>query len=458
MTQRRWSLARRLTLWFVLGTGVLVFGVAALSVVYLHRTVDAELDAITENRLKELRVRFQAYDEAERTAQTFERLALQIASEGEHRLAWRVWSVGFGWIEHENGATELLTPDYPKQAPKGVTRRLPGGARWRTESFQDGTDVGLVLDGSAQIALLRRYEIFSGLLVGAGVLLSLLGGTLLLRRASKTLRDIADSARRVRDPDAPLDVDVSNAPDEIREVVDALHELLRNINTASEHHRVLYASMAHELRAPIQNLVGSTEVALLSRREAEAYRKVLDSHLEELRELGDAIDNLMTICAPRASSTAAHVVERFDVAEEARLRLRREAARAERAGIAFELRTTGDGRFDGDREGVMRAVRNLAANAIEWSPKGGTVAVDVACDDAHVVVTVDDSGPGVPLDQREKIFDPFYRGPSAQGRRIGYGLGLAMVKEAADRHAGAIEVDTSPAGGARFRLTLPKRR
>jgi signal transduction histidine kinase len=73
------------------------------------------------------------------------------------------------------------------------------------------------------------------------------------------------------------------------------------------------------------------------------------------------------------------------------------------------------------------------------------------------VAVVDDAGPGVPQALRERIFDPFYRGPSAHGRRVGYGLGLAIVKDAATRHAGRIEIETSPLGGARFRLTLPRR-
>jgi signal transduction histidine kinase len=156
--------------------------------------------------------------------------------------------------------------------------------------------------------------------------------------------------------------------------------------------------MAHELRAPIQNLVGATEVALLSRREADSYRRVLESNLDELRELGDAIDNLMTICAPQSLGAHTPVSEDFDLVEEARLRLERD-----------------------------------------------------------IVILVDDDGPGVPVEQREKIFDPFYRGPSAHGRRVGYGLGLAMVKDAADHHAGSVAVESSPSGGARFRLTLPRR-
>jgi signal transduction histidine kinase len=204
--------------------------------------------------------------------------------------------------------------------------------------------------------------------------------------------------------------------------------------------------------------VGATVVALLARREADAYRRVLESNLDELRELGDAVDNLMTICAPRGADSGRPESEEFDVESEARMRLERERTRAERLGVQLELRSRGDTHLEGDREGVLRALRNLAANAIDWSERGGRVEVAIEGSDSTVAITVDDSGPGVAPELRERIFDPFYRGPAARGRRAGYGLGLAIVRAAADRQGGSIAVDTSPAGGARFRLVLPKRR
>jgi signal transduction histidine kinase len=84
------------------------------------------------------------------------------------------------------------------------------------------------------------------------------------------------------------------------------------------------------------------------------------------------------------------------------------------------------------------------------------VNVDLEGAANEVVITVDDAGPGVPVELREKIFEPFYRGPAARGGRIGYGLGLALARSAVDAQGGRIEVGTSPAGGARFRVVLPR--
>jgi signal transduction histidine kinase len=462
LSERRWSLARRLTRIFVAATTLFVLAVASVSTWYLHRTVARELDVSAENCLKDLRFRFEQLKKSDDSLSTPDKAvaaaAEQVLRLSPYPVAVRTWDATWGWKDVDGGDTRLLTADRPARDRRDETIRGPDGLRWRTEALGDGYYVGIVLDGSSQIAILRRYEVFAGFLLAGSVLAGILLGSFYLRRVSHTLRHVAQSVRRVREPAETVEIDVRGAPDEIRDVVEALHQLLRNIQSASEQSRVLYASMAHELRAPIQNLVGATEVALLARREADAYRRVLESNLDELRELGDAVDNLMTICAPRGADSGRPESEEFDVESEARMRLERERTRAERLGVQLELRSRGDTHLEGDREGVLRALRNLAANAIDWSERGGRVEVAIEGSDSTVAITVDDSGPGVAPELRERIFDPFYRGPAARGRRAGYGLGLAIVRAAADRQGGSIAVDTSPAGGARFRLVLPKRR
>jgi signal transduction histidine kinase len=458
--QRRWSLAGRLTTWFVLSTTIVVVGIASISDFYMQSAVNRELDVLTEARLKDLRVQYElaVRDEkdATRYPDIFCRLADQISRSSPNPIAWRTWSAMWNWQQNDAGAKEILSDNFPRQEIKGATTSVGDGRRWRTEMLQDGLDVGIVLDGSSQIAMVRRYEALAGVVLACSSVIGLAIGAFFLRRVSDTLKRVADSARRVQEPATTVDVDITGAPDEIRGVVDALHELLANIRAATEKHRVLYASMAHELRAPLQNLIGATEVALLARRDAGAYRKVLESNLEELRELGDAIDNLMTICAPRANGTAPRVVEEFDLIEEASLRLARERNHAEQRGIDLHIATSGDTHMRGDRESVLRALRNLVANAIEWSSRDGTIDVAIDGQPGAIRVTVDDAGPGVPVEVRQQIFDPFFRGPSAHGRRVGYGLGLAIVRDAAELHGGSIAVATSPAGGARFVLELPR--
>jgi len=109
----------------------------------------------------------------------------------------------------------------------------------------------------------------------------------------------------------------------------------------------------------------------------------------------------------------------------------------------------------GDRESLMLALRNLVANALDWSPPGGRVELRIVADEEGVHITVDDQGPGVPESERARIFLPFERGPARPDGRLGYGLGLALVRTVAELHHGSVEVTNSPLGGASFRLDLP---
>ncbi|MBK8181273.1 MAG: hypothetical protein IPK67_20815 [Planctomycetes bacterium] len=282
-------------------------------------------------------------------------------------------------------------------------------------------------------------------------------GRMLLNGVSKTLRQVAESARHVAHKGGSIRVDIQNAPQEIHEVVNALQEMLSKAQQEAERNRVFTASMAHELRSPIQNLMGETEVALISTRNSAEYRRVLESHLQDLRDLADAVDNLVTICSQPASGWDLKTTrESFELADEAKLRLARESGYAAARGVKLNLESSGNTRIYGDREGLLRAMRNLTANAIEWSEPGGQVDVRVLGENGEIDVVVDDGGPGVPEELKERIFEAFFRGPQARGRRIGYGLGLAIVRAAVDAHGGVVEVGRSPKGGARFRMRLPR--
>jgi two-component system heavy metal sensor histidine kinase CusS len=231
--------------------------------------------------------------------------------------------------------------------------------------------------------------------------------------------------------------------------------MLANIRQHTDRARLMTAGMAHELRSPIQNLMGETEVALMRERDASEYRRVLESHYEELASLGRVVDNLVSLCAP--TNTDANLPrEGFDLAREARLRLGREHQQAERHGVRLELESHGDTQLSGDREAMLLALRNVVANAIEWSPAGANVAIDLAGEEGSVRVTVDDAGPGIPAPERERVFEPFYRGKQREGKRIGYGLGLALTRSAIEAQGGQVTVEDSPLGGARILIVVPR--
>ncbi|HVS17363.1 MAG TPA: HAMP domain-containing sensor histidine kinase [Planctomycetota bacterium] len=453
---------------FLLTTTVLVLGVTTTSFWFLERSVESELDAQTVSTIKEYRLEYEKRWRTLKTADStdidtvldaafWESITRAVESNQTYPSAWRVWKVDWGTVAFESGDPKLLSEKFPRLTSYLDTLHLPEGRRTRTELLSHGYAVGVVLDGSERIEVLRRYETFAAVLMAVAALVTLGLGVYMIRSMSRMLRVVADRARAVREPtSASVELEDEDAPEEIRDVVDALRQLFTNVRSESERSRVFYASMAHELRSPIQNLVGETEVALFAKREGSDYRRVLESNLEELRDLGDAIDNLVTICSQRRPLSADSDLEDFDLLDEARIRLARERNQAERRGVEVAVEGQGDLSVRGDREGLLRALRNLAANAIQWSPVGCTVSVRLVGAEDTIDVTVDDAGPGVPPELREEIFAPFVRGPALNGQRIGYGLGLAIVRSAVDAQGGTIEVGTSDLGGARFHVVLPR--
>jgi signal transduction histidine kinase len=133
---------------------------------------------------------------------------------------------------------------------------------------------------------------------------------------------------------------------------------------------------------------------------------------------------------------------------------------AARKSIALDLVSDGDLPFRGDASLLRRLLLNLLDNAIKYTPAGGAVHVRTARVPEGYTVSVSDTGPGVPPEARDRLFDRFYRASRARGGAdaTGAGLGLAIARWIAEAHAGRLELATTGEGGSTFVLTLPLER
>jgi two-component system heavy metal sensor histidine kinase CusS len=436
---------------FALTTGLLVLGIAGFGALFLRSSVEREIAGILKEELDELELGFPATSGTR--ADMADLVARLQADHPSNPMAFRVWGPdGEPWAEL--GTLQLLSEDVPM--PRGgPAQSASRGRRWRVGRLPTGHLVGVVVDGSAQFRLLRQFGLMTlGLALLAGAL-AFVGGAVFVRRACAQLEQVASQARAVRSPSDPVEIGIEDAPEEIRAVAQALATMLGNIRAEHERAQLLIAGLAHELGSPIQNLIGEAQVALMKERSAVEHQALLESQLEELRDLARTVGNLVALCALGQDRTTAQL-EEFDLGEEAALRLARERAHARRRQVALEVATLGDLRLRGDREAMMLALSNLVSNAIDWSPAGGRVQAALEGDERGVRVTVDDEGPGVPEADRTRVFEPFFRGAAASGRRHGYGLGLSIARAAVCAHGGEIEVGRSPLGGARFRAAIPR--
>jgi two-component system heavy metal sensor histidine kinase CusS len=447
--RRSWLLSRRITLSFGLVTSLLGLLFFALGLWAVHTAVEAQIHSLLQEEIEEM----EAYLEtSEAIVPEFDAHARELR--GKHplnRISWSLWRTDTGELLEEAADPRVVRPAN-FHLTQGF-KRYPDGLWWGSGQLGNGHSIGVLIDVSPQLKLLDDYLVAAPLLLLVSLLAAILTSAWLGRRIAHLLHQAAEGVRAAQHAEDEVDAG-AGAPEEIREVVLALRETLHAIKREVEGSRLLTSGLAHELRSPIQNLLGEAEVALLRERSSNEYRDLLESQLEELRDLARAIDNLVTLCA--AGETRRYAgKERFDLRAELPLRLSRETALASRRGVAMEVESDGSLAMEGDREAILLALRNVITNAIDWSGEGGAVRVQLAGHNGSLEILVDDTGPGVPPAERETIFNPFHHGPAPARRRAGYGLGLALARTAVQTHGGSIEVGSSPLGGARFRIVLP---
>ena len=463
MRTTNWTLKRYLSRWLVIAICAQAFLVLVPAGFFLHSSLHRELGSLLEEEIAEFssEYREELSDNGAKGTEAFQRAAQRLTEEHpDFPMAWVLWGGGEQVaVEGPNRLLELIEV-YPVSLDS--RHDLPGMAAWRATSLHTGEVIAVVVDGSVQRSTLLRFGMVVVILLGLGVALGLVGGVALANRFSGLLIHVSDQVRSVStiEGEEDLSIDLEGLPEEVREVAVALQGSLNRLAKETRQFRLLTAGLAHELRSPIQNLLGEIEVTLRQERDAADYRKALESNLDEVRVLGDAVHNLMLLCVDREPDPSS-LQEEFNLGFEAPLRLAGEIAQAQRKGVEVELSLLELGATEpstnaeiwlfGDRE----ALRNLVGNAVQWTPAGGKVIVTIARTESEITLTVEDSGPGIPEAMREGIFEPFARGGTRGGERVGYGLGLAIVREAVVDHGGSVEIGTSSLGGASMRVTIP---
>ena len=206
----------------------------------------------------------------------------------------------------------------------------------------------------------------------------------------------------------------------------------------------LLANASHELRSPLTRIRMGME--LMGVQPAPAFREEISRNIAELDQLIDEILLASRLDAREADMGTVETIDLLGLAVE-------ESARA---GAELELAEGVDGVLvSGVTKLMRRLVRNLLENARRYGGSAG-ITVIVGREGSEALLQVCDRGPGVPPDQRERIFEPFYRLPGASEREGGVGLGLALVKSIAERHGGTVRCEAREGGGACFTVRLPR--
>lgn len=343
-----------------------------------------------------------------------------------------------------------MHPALPARALLGFADIAAGGQTWRTFSVAARDRVIQVAQPVAireQLAANAALRSIAPLLWVAPLMLGLAGW--LVTRATAPLRRVAAELRG-RDARTLQPLPADGLPDEIGPLVRALNELLGRLSEALGAQRAFVADAAHELRSPLTAL--KLQLDLLKRAGDAASRAEATAALAGgIERAVRLVEQLLALARSEPDAPAAREV--LDLAELAR------RAVADLVPLAAARRTDLVVQADalvevsGERAALGAVVRNLVDNAIRYAPEGAHVVLTVAREGGLALVRVDDDGPGIPPDERERVFDRFYRRDS--GDAAGSGLGLAIVRAVVQRHGGSVRLDSAPGGGLRVEVRVP---
>ncbi|ADB32952.1 histidine kinase [Kribbella flavida DSM 17836] len=269
------------------------------------------------------------------------------------------------------------------------------------------------------------------------------------RSAVTPLNRVAAAAARIAGGHLETRLPVTRDP-ELTTIVGSFNSMVDTLQQRIERDARLAADVSHELRSPLTTLVGSVDL-LNARRDELSPRsqQALDLVTADLDRFRRLLDDLLELAR---SDAGLDQLPQEPVNVWVLLR----HVISEVSADSAVLRGPEDVEVTGDKSRLSRLFRNLLENAERHG--GGLASVEISRLGAEVVVTVDDSGTGVPAADRERIFERFATGPSRRGSSSGTGLGLALVAETAAAHGGAVWCTDAPGGGARFVVRLPAAR
>jgi two-component system OmpR family sensor kinase len=343
----------------------------------------------------------------------------------------------------------------PLDAAPGLSLFDAGGKTYKLFSLQSGDQfIQVAQDLSARHGLARKlaFKAVSPIAVMVPFLILLVWWVV---SASLAPAERVRSQLAVRRADELTEVNAEGLPAEIAPLVRELNLLLHRVRSAFEAQKHFIADAAHELRSPLSAL--KLQVEGLRRASDAATRDVAISRLAAgIDRATRLVEQLLVLARQQAAPSDLAFKSPVPMAQLVQSVVGDlwETARTRR--IDMGLAAAQDGMVMGHGDALAILVRNLLDNAIKYTPEGGTVNVSVLAGTTGMQLTVEDSGPGVPVADRARLFDRFYRVSGPQSGTLGSGLGLAIVKTIADLHAATVAVDQSQTlGGFRVVLAFP---
>jgi len=301
--------------------------------------------------------------------------------------------------------------------------------------------------------MLRDYRNQILLFATSAAVLAALIAYALARRGMQPLQRLADETASIGMGNLSTRIERHDAPRELDTLIGAFNGMLDRLERGFTQLKQVSADMAHDLRTPIGNLLGQTEVGLSQTREPAYYQRLLGSNFEELQRMSKMIDNMLFLAR---AEHADHAIERkaLPVADEFQRMAEYFEDLADERDVRIECH--GEGSVCADALLLRRALANLLANAVRYAEPGTAISMVAQQEPERTVVYVENRGPTIAPHHLERLFDRFYRVDESRQRSAeSSGLGLSIVRSIMTLHGGTWHAASSN-GVTRFTLGFPR--
>ncbi|KPC11396.1 Heavy metal sensor histidine kinase [Pseudomonas syringae pv. maculicola] len=328
---------------------------------------------------------------------------------------------------------------------------------YREIRLKTGQDilVRLSMDRESDSTLLHAYLKSTFFILPLILLLVGFGVWWVVRRALRPLRAFRKVTALISARDLSHRMKIKGLPDELRDLAHAVNFMLHRLDGDVQQLAQFSDDLAHELRSPMNNLMGKAQVTLSRPRPSEEYKQALESCTEELERMSRMISQMLFLAS--VSQPAAPLpLEVIDLGEEAEKVAELFSSSAEDRDITLQVH--GAAKVSGDKLMIQRAISNLLSNAIRHGLAGSIITITLDTHEDEVWLAVRNAGDGIDAEHLPRLFDRFYRVHVSRARQQGgTGLGLAIVRSIMSLHEGQVTVQSEPGQFTTFNLIFPRR-
>ncbi|WP_354677278.1 heavy metal sensor histidine kinase [Cupriavidus plantarum] len=443
------SLTGRLAVFFALVVSIALASMGAFAYYSLAAQLESRDDEVVRGKLDQVQHFLREVDGRQGVSSAQHRFGDLVR--GYSDLIVRVTSQQDGVVLFSTGDSDATL----------TTENVSGMVIMRSENATLGKDAAAVVvvvaktgEDRQQVTARFRATLLFGTTVG--VVLTAMVGAAITRRELQPAHALIRQINRISVERLSYRVDMPVKPTEVRDIAGAFNAMLKRVEDGYIKLSRFSADLAHDLRTPLNNLIGHAEVTLSRDRRSSEYVTVIEDSLIEYQRLARMIDAMLFL-ARADSAKVALEISRIQLNPELRKLSTYFLVLAEERGVSILI--DGDAIVDVDAILFQRAINNLLSNAVRHAKSGTAIAINISSDESICRIDICNWGDRISEHDLPLIFDRFYRGDRARSNSLhSTGLGLAIVKSIMELHGGRVTVESPADGMTRFTLQFPLKR